>query len=442
MTKRWQCEGYGALIRRVREDLGLSQQKLGEHAGYSSRTVQEVEKLATPSGRPCARIEEVLDELVRAKGHPPVPFRQHGGTRMHVARRRGWLALPTREWLAKFHGPGALLTAEYRVVPFHGETSLRERNELRNWCMEGPRHGIRIYKGEGGSGKTRLALELCILLDELREERWTAGFAQTKLLDTSDSPWVQLPCLRRPLLAVVDYAGDRDKVDMISHLLNQLAKCPAPKVRLLFLERHDLWLERLHGKVAGREIVLGPLLQRSGTTDVHKLPPVTSAGVERSQSFLAAFRIFAKKLQVAAPPPTDVGLGVRLPENVFVLHSKALLAATGVQADTRDAILRHLLAREKEYWRRRMETVGLPLHLLTAVEQAVGRISENDGAEDPKEAMAVLRRVRLLRGQPAAVLEQIVAMLRECYPSGDRGIGSLQPDMLKHYLVSRLAETE
>ena len=50
------------------------------------------------------------------------------------------------------------LRAEEQVVPFRGRPEL---DELLAWCGTGERVGVRLVTGDGGAGKTRLALRLC-----------------------------------------------------------------------------------------------------------------------------------------------------------------------------------------------------------------------------------------------------------------------------------------
>src|ERR1039458_6500557 len=84
---------------------------------------------------------------------------------------------------------------------------------------------------------------------------WSTGFGRLKGFPAERSPWEALPDLRKPLLVVVDYAGEARKTQMMTQLLGHLDACPAPKVRLLFLERDDRWLDRLHEDPAAREIL-------------------------------------------------------------------------------------------------------------------------------------------------------------------------------------------
>jgi len=183
--------------------------------------------------------------------------------------------------------------------------------------------------------------------------------------------------------------------------------------------------------------LLGQLLWYDGDNYARELPPVASSPNERDASWRAAAKAFAAKLEMKNPGPPSVALDSKRYREVLMIHSQALLTVTGTRAETKAAILRHLLAREREYRSRCLESQRLPMSLLPAVEQAVYQIGLVNGVSNRQAALRRLAKVRLLEGQPPLVLEQMVTMLRECYPEGQSGIGPLQPDSLKEFLVRR-----
>src|SRR4029077_3761355 len=91
-----------------------------------------------------------------------------------------------------------LLFPEHNVVPFAGREDLVA--ELADWCTgrDGPGLAVRTITGGGGSGKTRLAAQLCL---RVAGSGLDAGFAD---VDTPGGAvhWL----LDRPTLLVVDNA--------------------------------------------------------------------------------------------------------------------------------------------------------------------------------------------------------------------------------------------
>lgn len=434
--------GYslGGLFRYFREEAGVTQDQLAEAAHVGVRTIRSIETDEKHSIRTRGKVLIGLNELRLRADKPPVVLGEDAGRTTLIVTKPSWLQFPQRKWLRSIHGPGALLTADYCVVPYHGTRSLDELERLVAWCGHPDQIGVRIYKGEGGMGKTRLAIELCHRLAVLAHHSWNAGFADLARFPTASVPWQSLPDLRKPLLIVVDYAGEEEKTRMVSELLLHAATCAAPKLRLLFLERDDFWLDRLHENRAAREILHGPLLSRSGNEEVHSLLPVAASSTERAESLRFAARAFGKQLDLRTPAIPELNLKAGFYRSVLFLHMHALLAVLGSEARSRDAILRQMLARERDYWKKRLVALGLARTLLPAMESAVFRISKQNGVATEKLGLELLRKIGLCRDQPESVLLQLLRALRECYPQGAGGIGSLQPDELKLFLMSRFMD--
>ena len=431
--------GYsaGKLFRYFRDELCISQEDLASVSQVSVRSLHSIETDERCSAKTRSKALAGLNELRLRAGMPPVVSENDGRRSTLVVCQPSWLQLPGREWLRSLHGPGALLTADFRVVPFHGKRRFDELERLLSWCTKPGRFGIRIYKGEGGMGKTRLAIELCHRLAALHTMSWTAGFADLARFPAASVPWESLSNLQKPLLVVVDYAGEEEKTRMVSELLLHAEACPAPKLRLLFLERDDHWLDRLHENRAAREILFGPLLSRAGNEEVHSLRAVADTSTERAESLRFAASAFGKKLGLKTPAMPEANLNAGFYQSVLFLHMRALLALFDGEARTKDAILRQMLARERDYWKKRIVAVGLSPSLLPAVESAVSRISEQNGVADKKSCQELLRKIALCRDQPEAVRQQLFRVLRECYPQGPSGIGPVQPDELKLSLITR-----
>ena len=113
------------------------------------------------------------------------------------------LAIPLRKWNANEDPPGAVLRAEYAVVPFH---HLRE-NEVRSvmeWARDPAPIGVRLYSGSGGFGKTRFAIECCQRLAE--DDCFRAGFLRGDATDeTCRHLMAESARTQHPLFVVIDY---------------------------------------------------------------------------------------------------------------------------------------------------------------------------------------------------------------------------------------------
>jgi hypothetical protein len=128
-----------------------------------------------------------------------------------------------------------LLNPFVRAIPLVGRESAKA--DLESWLAFGPVISVRCLIGGGGSGKTRLGIELC---DSAEQRKWFAGFVTHKELtrfasqqNLSNWGW------SRDTLVVVDYAAARARV--LREWLVELAQnvpSASKHLRLLLLERH------------------------------------------------------------------------------------------------------------------------------------------------------------------------------------------------------------
>jgi tetratricopeptide (TPR) repeat protein len=109
--------------------------------------------------------------------------------------------------------------------------------EFRRWLTTSQPITIRVLVGQAGSGKTRLALELC---EAMIADNWDAGFVTDRelvrfLQQQNLSAWGW----QRPTLVVVDAAATRARLlhDWLVELADHVGDLERP-LRLLFIERH------------------------------------------------------------------------------------------------------------------------------------------------------------------------------------------------------------
>lgn len=93
------------------------------------------------------------------------------------------------------------LRPEERVVPFQARPEL---GELLNWCSSADHVAVRLITGDGGAGKTRLALRLVQELDAYGwQPLWVPRGRDRDVADAIR----ELGC---PCVVVVDYAETRE----------------------------------------------------------------------------------------------------------------------------------------------------------------------------------------------------------------------------------------
>jgi hypothetical protein len=132
-----------------------------------------------------------------------------------------WLVTdPRRRWRRE-RRDAAVLRAEYQVVDFHAERQ-PELEALQAWCASDEPVSVQLITGPGGTGKTRLAIQLLGALGP----NWRAGFLHRRAEEVTPFALDGVFADPRPLLLVVDYAETRRPV--VERILGHLRSQGAP----------------------------------------------------------------------------------------------------------------------------------------------------------------------------------------------------------------------
>ena len=352
----------------------------------------------------------------------------HPGARLRLGLGPVPLRIPESRWRPGVSPPGALLRAEYGVVPFHGRDD--ELGHLRGWCGGEAPVKVRLYTGAGGMGKTRLALELC---RRLRDEGWQAGFLAP---DPSRSPaetWRDVRAREKPWLLVVDYAETRR--ELLVPLLREMYRVDDGTVRMLLLARAALdWWEQLKREGDGvGELLSGP------ATRWFTLMPLATTVEDREGSYRRAAEAFAGRLGKEVPEAPPDGLDAEYYERVLLLHMRALADIEGVAVKDEDGILDFVLRRERRFWERLARERKLSADLAEGIGRALAMITLGGGVGSEDHAVTAISALRLFADQDRSVLVQVARLLHESYP-GERWIEPILPDLLGEHLIQRQME--
>ncbi|MGP3955317.1 tetratricopeptide repeat protein [Nonomuraea sp. 3N208] len=238
-----------------------------------------------------------------------------------------------------------LLMPRHAVVPFLGRAE--ELARLREWADEPGALSIAVLSGRRGTGRTRLAGELC---EVLARAGWDAGFLPLgsvcgALSGEAAGRAVTLDVVR-PTLLVVDHPEPSSP--LVGELVRRLAKHEHnPPVRILLLVREPgeaEWWRRL-------DTAAGGWLRRLNTATVQlNARPLTLA--ERTEHAHAAMKAFApSRAALPWPPPLDdPDYGLPLHVHLAALMRLRDAARGDAMSDAVGGLVDRFLEGEYEQW--------------------------------------------------------------------------------------------
>ena len=341
---------------------------------------------------------------------------------------------PARADARAHHGQGlsvtsrltALLRPEARVVPFWRRPEL---GELLEWCRAPGQSAVRLVTGEGGAGKTRLAIELA---RELENDGWHAQWVP---------PEAEPEAIRaarrtaRPTVFLVDHAETRPSMARL--LIDVAGSLNGPDLRVVLLARNSgQWWQEL---IDSADYRLREMLAAAWPI---RLGPITHAVVQRDV-FEAAITRFAVLLGATRPAAR---LTLTDPDVVvLILHAAALSAVLDVEhaADEHPRssadVLESLLRSEIRYCGQAAAAAGLDLD--PGMQRRLIAVAWLIGADSESATAAILRRLPDF-AESAWRHGQVARWLHDLYPgqaAADGGVtgwsASLPPERLVEQLV-------
>lgn len=353
---------------------------------------------------------------------------------------------------------GDLLRADLGVAEFHGRAA--ELDTLTDWRdgdhdQGGHDLGVLLMTGQGGAGKTRLALEF---VARSKAAGWLAG-----LVDGAVGPMALAGIAEstRPVLAVFDYAAAAS--GELAQLIDAVLRAgPLQPIRILLLAREagPWWQEEFLGQVrqsvgAGAEVMeLAGLLPESGRdrgsdadlefrAAARTLAPRLAPFLERSPAELAAI---AEQVELPAAPSADLthALTLHLLALGAVLQACEPLAAPSAAPE--DVLLHH----EKKYRNKLADRQQVGWH--TVRDRAV--LAATLMGARANDAVGAQQRAGLLVADATAssmslddqrkMSRWIAGVYPPPIPSGGavEFFGTVQPDRLGEFMAARLLLAE
>ncbi|WP_426502472.1 tetratricopeptide repeat protein [Dactylosporangium sp. McL0621] len=304
-------------------------------------------------------------------------------------------------------------------------------DDLLGWCRRrAPGYLVRLVVAGGGTGKTRLALEL---REALAAEGWIAGLVSLPADVQRIAARLPEAAERHRVMVAVDYAETLGAE--IGGLVHAVEGCPAGSVRILLLARAvGPWWQQLLWPWASQPLI---------DPDAVLLDEIGAD--QRIAVAEAAYRTFRAEVPGAdrdAPPQLPPALRHLAESQVrpLDLHSIALLGVLG--GDATDP-LHGVLGHELHYAERALAArAEVPAGANDDVVERLALVPTLAAAPDRPTAVAVVQRLADPLRRKFAAPESVAVTLANLYPADNSGAfwGQLRPDRLAERLLQDVAK--
>lgn len=325
--------------------------------------------------------------------------------------------------------PSALLAPDNDVIPFMVSD---QYDKLSNWVTNSmvPTSTIQLVCAPGGTGKSRLAMQLARLAEE---NHWISGIISSRESVKGVEELMRSMREDRFFIAI-DYA--ETLVPEVETLLEFASGLPADRYRILLLARSDgPWWATLSAG-SSTSALIAPVMQ---------LPPVTAE--DRLQFIETARRSYAGLLGVqyrsGSLPPYLLEAATKYQKPLDLLAAVLLVTlnerdALDFAGPPLDAILMH----ERRYWNHVAKTqAGVEFPVVTGLSDRILALptiyrAVNLGQGGARVAQVVQASDARLTG----AARPLALALRHAYPPETSNVlwGTLTPDRLGERLVTSL----
>ena len=328
--------------------------------------------------------------------------------------------------------PLQMIQTRYGVVPF---CSRPEYRELREWAVgtakspgRKPDVSVAVLTGAGGSGKTRMAAQLCHDLEVLG---WYTGFAPAKsAMEHADLTY--LAELTTELLVVVDYA-EESRQEQLAALLRALRRRRSPTRIVLTARGIDSWWEDFREELEADGIQLGQGL-------VKDLEPRPDPALLYRRAVRGFSRVMTQvnPQEVETPEHTgDTALDIVLRAWLTVVGSSGMQGTVNESSGERsahpsdsDSLYDRVLGFEFKRWKKFPELQDISLiHLRRIAATLSLLVPDASQVNDVLSRLPEWRDEHLRRSRLSELLS--TTLMR---PAGDGGV-SLRPDPVAEHLI-------
>lgn len=341
---------------------------------------------------------------------------------------------PARTSLPKDFTPLQLIKARHAIVPFQEGPEIQQ---LRTWATRMPEDAARregdgdiavaVVTGAGGTGKTRMAVQLC---EEFSRKGWYTGFlpAATEITDAELSALVDVTT---ELLVVVDYAEEARR-GLVARVVRALRDRKTPTRIVLTARGTDQWWDSFRSRMEQEGIDL------SGTLRISNLGQAQQEVESRpfADLYERAVERFSNCMNSAGPSnhiiPEDLG------ETALEVVLKAWSAVCSERVDSavtlsdRSELYESVLEIEFAQWREAPVLAEVSTRHLHRAAATLSLISPASDEEQVDSALSVLPEWSSEHLRRARFAELLVQTLLRT--DGEKPI-CLQPDPVADHLI-------
>ncbi|WP_297909862.1 tetratricopeptide repeat protein, partial [uncultured Actinomyces sp.] len=332
--------------------------------------------------------------------------------------------------------PLQLIRARHNAVPYQQCDEIRQ---LREWAMmtadatapsQRGRSGdiaVAVVTGAGGSGKTRLAAQLC---HDLSLIGWYAGFLPSTT-DVTDEELSALTAVTTELLVVVDYAEEARR-GLVARVVRKLRARHSPTRIVLTARGAETWWEEFCEEAEQDGTVLSNTLSLS----IRGKQQVVADPWFFGRMYRRAVQQFSDKLNKAVP--TDVEVPEGLGDTALDVVLRAWLAVCGDNdgaqeaMPTREELYDKVLSIEFARWHKEPKLGDISrdqLRRAAATLSLLAPSQDEDAVDDVLSRLPEWSREHLLRSRFAELLVQ--SLLRD---DGAESV-NLRPDPVAEHLI-------
>jgi hypothetical protein len=334
-----------------------------------------------------------------------------------------------------------LLEARFRTIPFEGRKQTQDM--LEAWATTGLLNRSHLIIGDGGTGKTRLALEMAL---QYHAQGWVAGFIRRDHTGIHDVvTWEKLLRRDQPTLLIADYAETLSRnlpntplapLRALRDAMKNTSGSRTQPVRLLLLSRDGgTWFETLCNE---SDFVQAEEKSPLPTPSTLQGIDLTTQQHERGLEFARARNRFAEQVGVT-PLSLDIP-DLTNPDFVRILfvHMLALIACHEPIMDhpNGEKVLDKMLARESEkFWEPLLGSKASPVRL-AGVQRVLTLITLGKRCQNTSELEELTTLENALSDLSDPERTELAEGLQRTYPDSRRQPPQpMAPDLLAEHLI-------